>query len=175
MAKSTKTPSSSPKNDVFDVQRVRQLVELMNEYNLAEVTLKNGDMRIQLRGNVAPTFAAMQMPLHTPIAATPVAQPVAAPAVQVAATPPPPADDASLVFIKSPMVGTFYAASKPDAPPFVKVGDTVGPDTTVCILEAMKVYNEIQAECSGKVVAVLVKNGEPVDFGKPLFKIDPRG
>ena len=161
-------------NDVFDVQRVRQLVELMNEYNLAEVDLRNGDQRIQLRGNVTPTFAAMQMPLHTPVAATPVAQQVTAPAAQVAATPPP-ADDAGMVFIKSPMVGTFYAASKPDAPPFVKVGDTVGPDTTVCILEAMKVYNEIQAECSGKVVAVLVKNGEPVDFGKPLFKIDPRG
>ena len=73
------------------------------------------------------------------------------------------------------MVGTFYTAPSPDKPPFVKVGDVITPETTVCIIEAMKVYNEIQGEISGKVVAVLVKNGEAVDFGMPLFKIDTRG
>ncbi len=82
--------------------------------------------------------------------------------------------DAQLAVIKSPMVGTFFPAPSPDAPPFVKVGDHVGPDTTVCIIEAMKVFNEIPAEISGQIVAVLVENGEPVEFGQPLFKIDPR-
>jgi acetyl-CoA carboxylase biotin carboxyl carrier protein len=69
------------------------------------------------------------------------------------------------------MVGTFYTASKPDVPPFVKVGDSIHAETTVCIIEAMKVYNEIQAECSGKIIAVLAKNGETVEFGKPLFRV----
>ena len=72
------------------------------------------------------------------------------------------------------MVGTFYAAASPDSPPFVKVGDHVGPDTTVCILEAMKVFNEIPAECSGKIVAVLVQSGDAVEFGQPLFRVEPR-
>ncbi len=173
MGKSSNSPDSSTKNDVFDVQRVRHLVELMHEYNLAEVTLKNGDMRIQLRGNVTPTFAAVPMPMQAPMAA-PVAQTITTPP-QPATIPTAAADDASMVFVKSPMVGTFYSSPNPDAPAFVNVGDTVGPETTVCILEAMKVFNEIQAECSGKIVAVLAKNGDPVEFGKPLFKVDPRG
>jgi acetyl-CoA carboxylase biotin carboxyl carrier protein len=79
-----------------------------------------------------------------------------------------------IALIKSPMVGTFYAASDPDSGPYVKVGDPVGPDTTVCIVEAMKVFNEIPAEVSGKIVAVLVENGEPVEFGQPMFKVDTR-
>ena len=77
--------------------------------------------------------------------------------------------------IKSPMVGTFYAAPNPESPAYVKVGDHVGPETTVCIVEAMKVFNQIPAEVSGKIVAVLVENGEPVEFGQPLFKVDTRG
>jgi acetyl-CoA carboxylase biotin carboxyl carrier protein len=85
-----------------------------------------------------------------------------------------PVDDSKALFIRSPMVGTFYAAANPDSPPFVKVGDRVGPDTTVCIVEAMKVFNEIPAEASGQIVAVLVETGAPVEFGQPLFKLDPR-
>ena len=157
---------NAPENDVFDVQRIRRLVELMHEYNLAEVDLRNGDMQIQLKGNVAPVMASLPAPMMAASVAAPVPQAAPAPVA---------ADESHFVFVKSPMVGTFYAAQSPDKPAFVKVGDTVGPETTVCILEAMKVYNEIQAECSGKIVAVLVKNGEPVEFGKPLFKVDPRG
>ncbi|MCL2347496.1 MAG: acetyl-CoA carboxylase biotin carboxyl carrier protein [Planctomycetaceae bacterium] len=164
-----KKPSDT--HDVFNVRRVRRLVELMREYRISEVDLQHGDMRIQLKGNET------SAPMAFPTALQPTAAPVS---MQVAPTPPiapPPSavsDDAGLVLIKSPMVGTFYASPNPNSPPFVKVGDSVGPETTVCILEAMKVFNEIQAECSGKVVAVLAKNGEPVEFGKPLFKIDPR-
>ena len=172
MGKPSSSSETSRENDIFDVQQVRQLVELMNEYNIAEIDLRNGNQRIQLKGNVAPTFAAVPAPVQLPVA-TPVSHPVT-PALAQSAIPVT-GDDASIVFIKSPMVGTFYAAQKQESPAFVKVGDTVSPETTVCILEAMKVFNEIQAECSGKVVAVLVKNGDPVDFGKPLFKIDTRG
>jgi acetyl-CoA carboxylase biotin carboxyl carrier protein len=82
--------------------------------------------------------------------------------------------NADLAVIKSPMVGTFYSSSSPESPPFVKVGSHVGPDTIVCIIEAMKVFNEIPSEISGQVAAMLVENGAPVEFGQPLFKIDTR-
>ncbi|MBP3529856.1 MAG: acetyl-CoA carboxylase biotin carboxyl carrier protein, partial [Thermoguttaceae bacterium] len=101
-----------------------------------------------------------------------------APVAAAPSAPQAPAEDADAKFIKtidSPMVGTFYASPSPKAAPFVQVGDVVGPEKTVCILEAMKVFNEIQAEISGKIVAVLVKNGDPVEFGAPLFKVDVRG
>src|SRR5262249_44656006 len=84
------------------------------------------------------------------------------------------AADADLAVIKSPMVGTFYTSSSPESPPFVKVGAHVGADTIVCIIEAMKVFNEIPAEMSGQIAAVLVENGAPVEFGQPLFKIDTK-
>ncbi len=78
------------------------------------------------------------------------------------------------MFIKSPMVGTFYSAPDPDSPSYIKVGDPVGPETVVCIVEAMKVFNQIPAEVSGKIVGVLAENGEPVEYGQPLFKVDTR-
>ena len=81
-------------------------------------------------------------------------------------------DDKNMVLIKSPMVGTFYTRSNPDTPPFIKVGDLVSADQTVCIIEAMKVFNEIPAETSGRIVAILVDDEEAVDYGKPLFKVD---
>jgi len=170
MGKSSNSTDKTGENDVFDVQRVRQLVELMNEYNLGEIDLQKGEMRIQLKTSAAPSFAAVPMPMQASMAA-PVAPPAPHPQPAAMAA----ADDANMVFIKSPMVGTFYAAKNPESPAFVKVGDTIGPETTVCILEAMKVFNEIQAECSGKVVAVLAKDRDAVEYNKPLFKIDPRG
>jgi acetyl-CoA carboxylase biotin carboxyl carrier protein len=83
------------------------------------------------------------------------------------------ANDSRLLVIKSPMVGTFYRASGPESPPFAKVGDHIAPEKTVCIIEAMKVFNEIPAGVSGQVVAILVENGAPVEFGQPLIKVDP--
>jgi acetyl-CoA carboxylase biotin carboxyl carrier protein len=157
---------SSPKEgDIFDVKRIRRLVELMNEHELAEIDLRQADLRIRLRKGGEP--------LITNSAPRPgLAGGPAAPAAEGAAATPPPATD-SLLVIKSPMIGTFYAAPSPDAPPYVKVGDHVGPTTTVCTIEAMKVFNEIPAEVSGQIAAVLVENGEPVEFGQPLFKVDP--
>ncbi|MCD6303814.1 MAG: acetyl-CoA carboxylase biotin carboxyl carrier protein, partial [Planctomycetes bacterium] len=92
-------------------------------------------------------------------------------AAQAAEAPPePPAED-NVVAIKSPMVGTFYAAESPDAEPYVSVGSQVGPDTVVCIVEAMKVMNEIKAECSGQIVEICVENGQPVEYGQVLFRV----
>jgi len=161
--------SSSNQDIIFDVRKIRRLVELMKEHDLNEMDLRQGDMRIQLRrgGEPAPAVAAAH-----PAVAAPVAPP--APAVGPKQAAPEPAEEEYIALITSPMVGTFYAAPDPDSPTYVKVGDPVGPETTVCIVEAMKVFNEIQAEVAGKIVAVLVENGEPVEYGQRMFKVDTR-
>lgn len=164
-------PGPNP-GDVFDVRKVKKFIELMNEHDLAEVDLRQGDQRIRLRrGPESVTVSAIpSMPMGM------VANPAAAPAAPAAGTGGkaalPTSDESQGTFIRSPMVGTFYAAANPDSPPFAKVGDNVGPDTTVCIVEAMKVFNEIPAECSGRIAAVLVQNGDSVEFNQPLFRIE---
>ena len=185
--------SSNSGNDVFDVRRIKRLVELMQENELTELDIQQADMRIQLKRNApiatfpTTTVSPAAVPAMTVPAAAAVPAMTVPAAIQNAAIPTATAsaisgesasnltsvlpDEKNIQIIKSPMVGTFYAASKPDAPPFVKVGDSVNADTTVCIIEAMKVYNEIQAECSGKIIAVLAQNGETVEFGKPLFQV----
>lgn len=159
-------PSGS--GDTFDIRRIRRLVELMDEFDLSEVDLKQSEQRIRLRrgpdGVEAPAIPAAPAPVAAP--AAPAARP---------AEPAAPAEPAGHDVIRSPMVGTFYSAATPESPPFVKVGDHVGADTTVCIIEAMKVFNEIPAECSGKITAVLAANGDAVEFGQPLYRIEAAG
>jgi len=151
-------------NDIFDVKKVRRLVELMKEHDLGEIDLRQGDQRVRIRRGAEPIVTGPGPAAYYP---------PPAPRSGGEAAPAPSAPAADLPTIKSPMVGTFYVASGPDAKPFVKVGDHVGNDTIVCIIEAMKVFNEIPAEMSGKIAAVLVENGSPVEFGQPLFKIEP--
>jgi acetyl-CoA carboxylase biotin carboxyl carrier protein len=158
----------TPSQDIFDVRKIRRLVELMKEHDLTEIDLHQGEVRIQLRrasAGAAPAVAAAPV-VSVAASAGPPAPESVAPAAEAAAK--------GVALLKSPMVGTFYAAPDPDSPPFVKVGDHIGPDTTVCIVEAMKVFNQIPAEASGRIIAVLVENGAPVEFGQPLFKIDTR-
>lgn len=162
--------AGSGPSDVFDVRKIRRLVELMNEHELAEIDLRQADQRIRLRRDVDPVFAAPAAP--APAAPAPVAATQSAPA---APTQEVAAEEKGITLIKSPMVGTFYPSPNPESPPFVKVGDSVGPETTVCIVEAMKVFNEIPAECGGKIVAVLCENGDPVEYGQPLFKVSTAG
>lgn len=148
--------------DIFDVKKVRQLIELMKEHDLNELDLRQADNRVRIRrGGEVVTYSAPA------VAAAPA--PSAAPAAAGVAS----AADSRMLLIKSPMVGTFYKASGPDALPFVKVGDRIGPEKTVCVIEAMKVFNEIPAGVSGQVVAILVDNGGAVEFGQPLIKVDP--
>ena len=154
--------------DIFDVKRIRRLVELMNEHELNEIDLRQADQRIRIRKGGEPLVS---MPARGQAAAANVEQASAPPAQPPVAAKP---SDEHLAIIRSPMVGTFYAAPSPDASPFVKVGDHIGPQSTVCVIEAMKVFNEIPAEVSGSIAAVLVDNGEPVEFGQPLFKVDTR-
>ena len=154
----------SGSGDVFDVRKVRRLVELMNEHELAEIDLRQGDQRIRLRRGQEPVVSFASPPAAAPPSAA------APPAAAAAASG---GDDPNAIYITSPMVGTFYAASSPDAPPFVSVGAQIGPDTVVCIIEAMKVFNESPAECSGTIAAALVANGDSVDYGQKLFKVQP--
>ena len=165
--------SSSSTQDIFDVRKIRRLVELMKEHDLNEIDLRQENMRIQLRRGISADGGVYpQVGVQQPQAVAP--QPAVAPAAPSEAPPAAEPDDKYAV-ITSPMVGTFYTSADPEAAAFVKVGDHIGPETTVCIVEAMKVFNEIPAEVSGKIVSVLGKNGEPVEFGQPLFKVDPQG
>ena len=151
-------------DEVFDLDRIRKLIDLMKEHDLAEIDLRQNQQRIRLSrgGQVAPILAA-------------AAPAIAAPQVPIATPPQADVDGPHIATIKSPMVGTFYSRANPNSKNFVEVGSEVSQDSVVCIIEAMKVFNEIPAELRGKIVSVLVKNEESVDFGKPLFKVDTRG
>jgi acetyl-CoA carboxylase biotin carboxyl carrier protein len=164
--------ASPPPNsgDVFDVRRIRRLVELMNEHELSEIDLRQADTRIRIRRGPE-QVAQIVEPRGVHVPAAPAANKV--PAAEAAK---PPADQGptkDYLFIRSPTVGTFYASPEPGKPPFVKVGDVVSPDTTVCIVEAMKVFNAIPADVSGRIVAMLVENEQPVEYNQPLFKVEP--
>lgn len=149
--------------DVFDVERIRQIIQLMEQHDLSGVDLQQGDEKIKLnRGSSAP------LPGIPPAYAVPAAGPPPAPTSAAENT-------AGTVTINAPMVGTFYARANPDSEPFVKIGDQVNEETVVCIVEAMKVFNEIPAECRGKIVEILVNDQDPVDFGKPMFRVQPLG
>ena len=154
---------SKPSPRPFDVQTVEHLIDLMARHDLTEIALQEGEHRIRLRKGGAPVFVPAPAPVGQPYpAATPESNP--APAAAAPAK--------KLLEIKSEMVGTFYAKEKPDKPDYVKVGSVVKPDTVVCKIEAMKIFNDIMAECSGTIVDVLVDNAQPVEYGQPLFKVE---
>lgn len=165
MAKSQTPPPAGP----FDLERLKKLLQMMEKHGATEINLESGDERWKVRRGPKEVYAA---PVAAPAANAPVAP---APAAPVAAAPAPSAEApaaASGVTINSPTVGTFYSSPTPEDPEFVKVGDQVSADTVVCIVEAMKVFNQIPAELSGKIVEVLVKNGDAVEFGQPLFRVE---
>jgi acetyl-CoA carboxylase biotin carboxyl carrier protein len=185
MKGSKKQPSGS---DIsvpgVDLGQLERLLSFMSEHGLEEFEYAHGDLRIRLKKAVTPQGAA-------PVLALPVAQTAAPQGIQQAQVPPSapqtatqaasglaqpaPAAAADEHIIKSPIVGTFYAGPSPDAGPFVRVGDFVEAGQTVCIIEAMKLMNEIEADISGEVVRVLVENGQPVEYGEPLFALRPTG
>jgi acetyl-CoA carboxylase biotin carboxyl carrier protein len=151
---------------MIDLKTLRSLVKLMIESELTEVDLQDGQERVKLcRG----TGNHVQL---AP-ASAPAPSPAASGAATAGATSAAAGADDKLKAIASPMVGSFYATASPDAAPFVSVGDVVEPDTVVCIIEAMKVFNEIKAEQRGTIRRVMAENGQPVEFGQPLFLIEP--
>ncbi|MFM8578774.1 MAG: acetyl-CoA carboxylase biotin carboxyl carrier protein [Planctomycetaceae bacterium] len=153
--------------DIFDVARVRRLINMMKRHDLAEIDLRQGDQQVRIRRGPEGSGAIVMAPAaHPPMAA-------ASGGAASSGSPPAKVADDGMLIVKSPMVGSFYRSSSPDAAPFVKVGDRIGPDQTVCIVDAMKVFNEIPSGVSGQVVAILVENGAAVEFGQPLIKVDP--
>jgi acetyl-CoA carboxylase biotin carboxyl carrier protein len=160
----------------FDVRTVEYLLKLMTEHDLAEVDLKEGEQRIRLRKGSAMMMAAPVAYASAPPMAY-ASAPQAAPAPATSGTPAtsakPSAPAKNLLEIKSPMVGTFYSKPDPKKPDFVTVGAKVTPKTVVCTIEAMKLYNEVLAECSGTIAEICVKAGDFVEFGTVLFRVEP--
>ncbi len=147
----------------MDIRKVKKLIELLEESGIAEIEIREGEESVRIsRHGASPIMmqapAAMQAP-------APVAAASAAPAVPAADAPP------AGHMVKSPMVGTFYRSSNPGAKPFVEVGQRVSVGETLCIIEAMKMLNQIEADAAGEIVAIMVENGQPVEFGQPLFVI----
>ena len=155
---------------MIDIRKLKELVRLMVSNELTELDLRDSDEQVTLRRQ-----GPHQVPqIVTTTAATAAVANAAAPvATATTAAPEIDASEQGLLKIESPMVGTFYLAPNPDAAPFVTVGAAVGPETNVCVIEAMKIFNEIKAECSGTIEKVLVSNAEPVEFGQALFLVRP--
>lgn len=151
----------------MDLRKIKKLIELLEESNLAEIEIHEGEESVRLsRSTAAPApVAALPAPVATPAAAAPTPAPAASDD-----------EDAGLPdgeLVRSPMVGTFYDSPNPDSDPFVKEGQKVSKGETLCLVEAMKMFNQIESEVSGTVVAVLVESGQPVEFDQPLFVIRP--
>ncbi|MBC7777869.1 MAG: acetyl-CoA carboxylase biotin carboxyl carrier protein [Phycisphaerae bacterium] len=167
----------------MDFNQIQELIRMVSKHKLSEFSLKQGDFKLTIRnqgaaaieGGVAPIVVTSPQPLialpstSAPMAAaaTPAPQAKAEAAAALAAS-----EDAKLLAIKSPMVGTFYRSGGPDKPPFVKIGDTVDIGSKVCIIEAMKLFNEIDSEVKGKIVKILVEDASPVEYDQPLFMVE---
>lgn len=159
----------------MELKEIKELIKLVADYGVSEVEVEKGDFKIAIKKTAEGLVHATPV-MQIPVA--PVAQPVAAAPVAstpaVAAAPASPAaNEANLVTIKSPMIGTFYSSPSPDKPVFVNVGDEIKAGKVVCIIEAMKLFNEIESEVSGRIVKVLVNNASPVEYDQPLFLVEP--
>lgn len=157
-------------------KEIEELIRFVSKSGVNEVSLETGDIKITIKnGNanrpveqIVTTVAApvMQMAAPAPVVAAPAAAAPAAPA-------PAPAAEANYITVKSPMIGTFYRTPNPEKPNFVNIGDEIKPGNVLCIIEAMKLFNEIESEVSGRIVKVLVDNSSPVEYDQPLFLVDP--
>lgn len=157
----------------MDLDQIKAIIAMMKENDLSEFSMEQDGLKIRIKRGPEGYQQAVTLPPAAPVAAVPAAPPgpaVAAPA-QAA---PEPGPAAEIKHICSPMVGTFYRAPSPDSPPYVEVGQEVDPETVVCIIEAMKVMNEIKAEMKGVITEVLVENAKPVEFGQKLFAVRPK-
>ncbi|GAB4139558.1 MAG: acetyl-CoA carboxylase biotin carboxyl carrier protein [Bacteroidia bacterium] len=164
------------------LNEIQDLIKFVAKSGVSEVELETKDVKITIKTNSkkavadAPVVIQPSVPvMHTPVA--PVHQPVAHPVAENKPAEPkkeaPVADDSKLITVKSPMIGTFYRSPGPDKPAFVQVGDEIKPGKVVCIIEAMKLFNEIESEVAGKIVKVLVDDATPVEYDQPLFLVEP--
>ncbi|MES2330997.1 MAG: acetyl-CoA carboxylase biotin carboxyl carrier protein [Bacteroidota bacterium] len=156
----------------MDLKQIHELIKIVNKSNIGEISIedKDGKVTIKQKEEAVVTVAAPQPQVYT-TAPQPVAAPAAAAAAPAAPAAAPKADN--LVTIKSPMIGTFYRRSSPDKPILAEVGTEITPGKVVCIIEAMKLFNEIESEIKGKIVKVLVEDASPVEYDQPLFLVEP--
>jgi acetyl-CoA carboxylase biotin carboxyl carrier protein len=161
----------------MDFKQIQELIKMINKSNIGEVSIEEKGFKLTIKQKEEP----VQQIITAPISAQPVAAAAPAPAAPVpaaAAAPEKPARPAeppvsNIVTIKSPMIGTFYRSPSPDKASFVNVGDEIEPGTVVCIIEAMKLFNEIESEVKGKIVKVLIEDASPVEYDQPLFQVEP--
>jgi acetyl-CoA carboxylase biotin carboxyl carrier protein len=157
----------------MNIKEIQDLIKFVSKSGVSEVEIEQKDFKITIKTPVmgAPMTVSAMAPVAMPMpAVAPAAAPVAAPAPAPAAAP---ANDSKLVEIKSPMIGTFYRSAGPDKPPFIEVGQSIKPGDKVCIIEAMKLFNEIESEISGTIVKVLVNDSTPIEYDQPLFLVEP--
>jgi acetyl-CoA carboxylase biotin carboxyl carrier protein len=154
----------------MDIRKVKKLIELLDETGVAEIEIKEGEESVRISRHPTGAAAMQMMPAH-PMHYAPPPAPMAPPAPAPAAPPPAAVQNPDQV-VTAPMVGTFYASPAPGAKAFVEIGSEVKPGDVLCIIEAMKMMNQIESDKAGKIVSVLVKNGDPVEFGQPLFVIE---
>jgi acetyl-CoA carboxylase biotin carboxyl carrier protein len=158
-------------------KELKELIEFLIEKDIAEFELERGDVKVRVKRGHQPQVSVAGMPapqyVHVPsVAATPTSEPhYPPPAPTPPAAAPGAEGEAGIHYVKSPIVGTFYESPSPGSPPFVKVGDTVTAGQILCIIEAMKLMNEIESDAAGEIVKMLVSNGQPVEYGQPLFGI----
>jgi len=158
-----------------DLKELRELVDFLKENKIGEFELERGELKVKLKFESAVAGGVDMAQLGKLLASQGAAPAVAhAPAAPAAAAAAPVDEDAGLKPVKSPIVGTFYEAASPGAPPFVKVGDHVDVGTVLCIVEAMKLMNEIESDVAGEIVKLVATNGAPVEFGQPLYMVKPR-
>lgn len=156
----------------METKEIQKLIDFIAQSGLDEVNIETNELKIKVKRHATPVIASVApvaVPAPAPVAAAPAAS---APAPAETRSPVA-SDESKLVTIKSPMIGTFYRASSPETPAFINVGDEVKPGKTVCVIEAMKLFNEIESELSGRIVKVLVENATPVEFDQPLFLVEP--
>jgi acetyl-CoA carboxylase biotin carboxyl carrier protein len=165
----------------MDLKEIKAVIDLMTKNGLTEFELEKGDVKLRVKRGPSGEWTTNTVPVAQATGTQPLPQIMMAPSIAAvassAATAPvaaPTTPAANVNQIVSPMVGTFYRSPSPDSPPYIDVGQEVNEETVVCIIEAMKVMNEIKAEACGIIVEVLAQNGKPVDFGKPLFSVRPK-
>ncbi len=161
-------------------KEIEELIRFVSKSGVSEVSLETSDIKITIKNTavtkieqVVSTVAAPAMPMAAPVAAAPAPAPAAAPAAPAAPAPATGGDESKYITVKSPMIGTFYRTPAPDKPNFANVGDEIAPGKVLCIIEAMKLFNEIESEVKGRIVKVLVENATPVEYDQPLFLVDP--
>ncbi|HME91363.1 MAG TPA: acetyl-CoA carboxylase biotin carboxyl carrier protein [Myxococcaceae bacterium] len=177
-ARSAALPSSNQDASLFDVEALRQIVEILETSDVSQLSWRRGEERLMIRRGQPPATIVQAVPAT---AAAPAATDLPAAEPRVTGKPEPASASATLKpeaeksgqLVTSPFVGTFYRTPAPDQPPFVELGAAVRKGQVLCIIEAMKLMNEIEAEVAGKIAAILVENGQPVEFGQPLFRIEP--